>query len=147
MFIPGFRCVTLESPMCSLQSCSSMESPQIPWLPLAGSILPVWCPARRSFASGFVKEADSRDSRVLRASFLPKAAREDECRQEERQCHKAWMKLDYFLLKYLSEPGEGGEQGQQQRQLEGGVRIHSCERRTGKRRGRRGREREKDDVI
>lgn len=45
-----------------------------------------------------------------RASLLPKAAREDECRQEERQCHKAWMKLDYFPLKYLRELGEGKEQ-------------------------------------
>lgn len=37
------------------------------------------------------------------------------------------MRLDYFPLKYLRELGEGGEQGRQQRQLEGGVRIHSCE--------------------
>lgn len=44
-----------------------------------------------------------------RASFLPKAASEDKCRQEEKLCCKAWMKLDHFSLKYLSEPGEGGE--------------------------------------
>lgn len=62
-----------------------------------------------------------------RTSFLPEAAREKKCRQEEGQCHKAWMRLDYFPLKYLRELGEGGEQGRQQRQLEGGVRIHSCE--------------------
>lgn len=41
--------------------------------------------------------------------------REEKCRQEERQCHKAWMKLDYFPLKYLREPGEGGKQGHDSR--------------------------------
>lgn len=46
-----------------------------------------------------------------RASFLPKAASEDKCRQEEKWCRKTWMKLDYFSLNYLSELGEGGEWG------------------------------------
>lgn len=46
-----------------------------------------------------------------RASFLPETASESEHRQEERQCREAWMKLDCFSLKYLSEPGEGGEWG------------------------------------
>lgn len=140
MFIPGFHCVTLESPKCSLQNCSAAESPQIPWPALAGSTLPAWCPAQHLFASRFFREADSRVPRVPWASLLSKV----KCRQEERQGHKTWMKLDYFPLKYLRELGEGAEQGRQQRQLEGegGVRIHSCGR-TGKRRGRRGRERER----
>lgn len=66
--------------------------------------MPIWGLTCCSFASGFIKEADSRVPRA--SSFLPKAASEDKCRQEERRCHKAWMKLDYFSLKYLSEPGE-----------------------------------------
>lgn len=82
-----------------------------------------------------------------RASFLPEAASEDKCRQEERQYHKAWMKLDYFSLKYLSEPGEGGERGRQRWRREGGVRIHSCEEDREEEGEERQGWREKDDVI
>lgn len=75
---------------------------------LLRSILPIWCLALCSFATRFIREAATN---MPRASFLPETASESEHRQEERQCREAWMKLDCFSLKYLSEPGEGGERG------------------------------------